>query len=346
MKRQRAKFLGLFLSLVLAMVTLTGCGTGTQDTEEETQIQTTQEAVQADNRVVRVGALKGPTTLGLLFLEDKASKGETNYSYEFQMKTAADELLPMIIKGELDIALLPANVAGILYQKTNGTISVIDINTLGVLYMVSGDKTITTPADLNGKTIYVTGKGTTPDYVLQYILKANGLTTQNCNIEYKSEATEIVTLLSEDASAIGLLPQPFVTVACEQNDALEIVMDMNAEWGKTDAGKNSMVTGVTVVRNEFLEQNEDLVADFLAEHEKSAQEINADVEKGAALAAEAGIIAKEAVAQKAIPACNITCITGEQMKEALSAYLEILYGQNPESVGGNLPEDTFYYMGE
>lgn len=329
MKKSGRKFLGLVLSFALCISMLAGCG-----------------ADKKDNTVVRIGALKGPTTLGLLFLQDKIQKGEASVNCEISMMTAADELLPLMIKGELDIALLPANVAGVLYQKTNGAVCVIDINTLGVLYMVSADDTITEPADLAGKTIYVTGKGTTPDYALQYLLEQNGLTTEDCNISYKSEATEIVTLLSEDTEAVGLLPQPFVTVACAQNEALSVVLDMNAEWEKAAGDTSSIVTGVTVVRNEFLAEHAALVADFLKEHAQSTEAVNNDVETGAALAVEAGIIVKEPIAKKAIPACNITCITGEKMKETLSGYLQVLYELNPESVGGALPEEEFYYIGE
>ena len=276
-------------------------------------------------------------------MED-AEAGKTENNYEFQVVTAADELLPLMIKGEMDIALVPANVASVLYNKTEGGICVIDINTLGVLYMVSGDTNLQSIADLQGKTIYLTGKGTTPDYVMQYILSQNGLSAQDCTLEYKSEATEVAALLAEDPDAIGLLPQPFVTAACAQNEALSIIFDMNEEWEKVQGeGGSRMVTGVTVVRKEFLEENENAVKTFLAEHEASAAAINADPAGGATLVVEAGIVAKEPIAQKAIPFCHIVSITGEDMKQALSGYLQVLYDQSPEAVGGNLPGDDFYY---
>ena len=295
---------------------------------------------------MKVGALKGATTLGLLPLEDKAANGEAGENYEFSMMTAADELLPMMIKGELDIALLPSNVASILYQKTNGGVTVIDINTLGVLYMVSGDSSVTGVEDLAGRTIYLTGKGTTPDYVLHYILSGNGMDADSdCTLEYKSEATEVAALLAENPDAIGLLPQPFVTAACAQNDALSVILDMNAEWEKLQGEDGSrLVTGVTVVRNEFLQEHENAVATFMEEHQASAQSMNSDVENGAKLAAASEIIAKEPIALKAIPKCNITYIDGADMKQALSGYLEVLYEQNPESIGGALPGDDFYYV--
>lgn len=320
------------LSFAMLGALLTGCGSG-----------------KAEEKVtVKVGALKGATTLGLLPLEDKAANGEAGENYEFSMMTAADELLPMMIKGELDIALLPSNVASILYQKTNGGVTVIDINTLGVLYMVSGDSSITGVEDLEGRTIYLTGKGTTPDYVLHYILSGNGMDADSdCTLEYKSEATEVAALLAENPDAIGLLPQPFVTAACAQNDALSVILDMNAEWEKLQGEDGSrLVTGVTVVRNEFLQEHENAVATFMEEHQASAQSMNSDVENGAKLAAASGIIAKEPIALKAIPKCNITYIDGADMKQALSGYLEVLYEQNPESIGGALPGDDFYYVSQ
>ncbi len=298
----------------------------------------------AETATVRVGSMKGPTTLGLLPLMDKQEKGEAKGNYEFTMVTAADELLPMVIKGELDIALVPANVAAVLYQKTEGQIAVIDINTLGVLYMVSGDASIKSVADLKGRTIYLTGKGTTPDFVLNYLLKQNGITETDVNLEYKSEATEVAVLLAENPDTIGLLPQPFVTVACTQNAALSVVLDTTAEWEKIQ-GKNgsSLVTGVTIVRKAFLEEKKEAVETFMEEHKESAKEANENVEQTATLAVEAGIIAKEPIAKKAIPYCNITYLDGADMKQALSGYLEVLYNSLPQSVGGTLPEEDFYY---
>ncbi len=328
MKKNFCKIIALGLTLLLSLAMLAGCGAKAQE--------------KAD---VRVGGLKGPTSMGLLFLKDKAESGEAGENYEFTMVAAADELLTMMVKGELDIALVPANVASVLYNKTKGAVSVIDINTLGVLYMVSGDDSIKSPADLKGRTIYLTGKGTTPDYVLHYIMQGNGLTDADVTLEYKSEATEVAAVLAEDPDAAGLLPQPFVTAACAQNEALGVVMDMNEQWTALQGEEGSkMVTGVTVVRDAFMEENEEAVKVFLQEHKESTESINADAEKGAQLAVSAGIIAKDAIALKAIPKCNITYIDGEEMKQALTGYLNVLFEQDPDSVGGALPADEFYYV--
>ncbi len=292
---------------------------------------------------IRVGAMKGPTSMGLLFMMEKAANGECVDTYEFQMATAADELLPLMVKGELDIALVPANVAAVLYQKTNGGITVIDINTLGVLYFVTGNSEITDVADLKGRTIYLTGKGTTPEASIKYVLEQNGLKEGEYTLEFKSEATEVAAVLAENPNAIGFLPQPFVTAAMMQNETLKVVLDMNAEWQKVQEDGSSMVTGVTVVRDAFLEENEAAVQRFLEEHALSAVAINEDVEKGAALAVEAGIVAKEPIAKKAIPDCNITCVTGVEMKSALEKYLNVLAEFKAELVGGKVPGEDFYY---
>lgn len=296
---------------------------------------------------VRVGSLKGPTSIGLVELMERAQYNETENDYSFTMETAADTLLAKMVQKELDIALVPANVASVLYNKTEGDVMVIDINTLGVLYMVSGNDNITDIRDLQGKTIYLTGKGTTPDYVLQYVLEENGLTLDDVTLEYKSEATEVAAVLSADETAIGLLPQPFVTATLVKNENLDIIFDMNVEWNKLQGEEGSMmVTGVTVVRKEFLEQNEDAVKLFLDDHKQSAEYVNNNVEEAASLVVKTGIIEREPIAKKAIPNCNITYIDKEEMKTALSGYLDVLYQKDAKAVGGTLPEDDFYYLGK
>lgn len=298
-------------------------------------------AAEAAPDIVRIGSLKGPTSMGLVFLMEESDTGKTNTSYEFSMAAAADELTAQLVKGDLDIALIPANVASILYQKTEGGICTIDINTLGVLYVVTGDESITSMDALAGKTIYLTGKGTTPDYVLQYLLSANQI--ENTTLEYKSEATEVAAVLASDPSAIGVLPQPFATAACIQNESLSQVLSLTDVWNETTTEGSQLVTGATVVRKEFLEQYPEAVEEFLEDHRASVESINTDPEKGAELVAALGIIEKAPVAQKAIPYCNIVCVTGEDMSDAMQGYLQVLYDQDPSSVGGSLPEEDFYF---
>lgn len=321
------KALAVMMSIAFCIMILTGCGNSVETTD------------------IRVGSLKGPTSMGLVYLMNRSEKGETAYNYTFTIEAAADVLLSKMVSGDIDIILVPANVASVLYNKTDGGVSVIDINTLGVLYMVSGDVSIRSMEDLKGKTVYLTGKGTTPDYVLRYLLTENDLTINDMDIEYKSEATEVAAVLAENPEAVGVLPQPFVTAACMQNEELSVVIDMTKEWAAVqgeDAG--SLVTGVTIAMNDFLQENPEAAAEFMKEHKASAAYANAYVEEAAALVAVYGIIDKVPVAVKAMPYCNITYIDGEDMKRVLSGYLEVLYRQDASSVGGSLPDDDFYYI--
>lgn len=324
-KKKIRRMAALVMSLVLTCSMFAGCGKkGTAN--------------------VRVGSLKGPTSMGILFLMDKAEKGGTDDTYDFRMAVGADELLPLMVQGDLDIALVPANVAAVLYQRTEGGVVAIDVNTLGVLYIVTGSAEINSVDDLAGKTIYLTGMGTTPEASLRYVLKENGLTEGDYTLEFKSEATEVAAVLAEDPTAIGLLPQPFVTAALLQNQELHVALDLNEEWHKVQGESGSgMVTGVTVVRKAFLEEHPETVKAFLEEHAESVAAINSDPDTGAALAVAQGIVAKEPIARQAIPDCNIVCITGEEMKTALSGYLEVLAGFDAAMVGGQVPGDDFYY---
>lgn len=321
--------------------------TAASDTEkEETGTAAQNSQTLGEPETLRVGSMKGPTTMGLVSLMDKASKGEAEGSYEFTMVTAADELVAKVVSGQVDIALVPANMASILYQKTNQGIQVLNINTLGVLYVAAADDSIQSIGDLKGKTVYMTGKGTTPDYAFHYLLSANGLGEGDVTIEYKSEATEVAAVLKEQADAIGLLPQPFVTVAMAQNENLKMVLDLTEEWDKVQSGDGGrLVTGVTVCRKEVLEDEAkaEAVKVFMKEHGESAETVNSDVAAAAELVAAAGIIEKAPIAQKAIPYCSIVCIDGDEMKQMLSGYLAVLHDQDPSSVGGQLPDDGFYF---
>lgn len=333
------KVLPVLMALAMTAAALTGCAKGAGETAAEAT------TAAAAGYTLRIGSLKGPTSMGLVELMDQAAKGEAKGSYEFTMVTAADELLGKIVSGDLDVALVPSNMASIIFNKTNHGVNVLNINTLGVLYVVSSDDSIKFIADLKGKTVYLTGKGTTPDYALQYLLKANGMTTDDVTLEYKSEPTEVAALLKEKPDTIGLLPQPFVTVAMAQNDTLKMVLDLTKEWDAVsgeDGG--SLVTGVTICRGELFEEHADAIQTFMEEQKASAAFANENVAETAKLVAAAGIIEKAPVAEKAIPYCSITYIDGTDMKNRLYGYLSALYEMDPATVGGELPTKDFFYI--
>ncbi|MDO4489086.1 MAG: ABC transporter substrate-binding protein, partial [Eubacteriales bacterium] len=279
--------------------------------------------------------LTGPTTMGLIKVVDSEK-------YTFTLAGAADEVTPKLIQGELDMAAIPANLASVLYNNTQGKIRVLAVNTLGVLYITEKGDTVTDVASLKGKTIYATGKGSTPEYTLKHILKENGIDPENdVTIEFKSEPAEIVALLENAEGGVAMLPQPYVTAAMSKVEGLHIVLNLSEEWDKLGSD-SKLITGVLVGRSDFIDANPEAVETFLNEYKESVDWVVNNTEEASELIDKYGIV-KAAIAKKALPMCNITFISGEEMKTNLSGYLNVLFEANPKAVGGSLPGDDFYY---
>lgn len=296
---------------------------------------------------VRTAALKGPTAMGLVRFMSEADAGNlADEDWSFQILASADEVTPLIAKSEVDVAAVPANLASVLYNKTEGGVRVVAVNTLGVLYVCELGDEVKTVSDLRGRTIYSAGKGATPQYALEYVLRQAGLDPDSdVTIEWKSEHAECVAALAEGAGAVAMLPQPFVTTAQAKNDQIRVALDLNREWESAceAAGQKArLITGVAVVRSEFADAHPEAVDAFLDHYRESVEYVNGNVGEAAKLVAGYDIVS-EAVAAKALPACNITFAAGQDMKDQLSGYLEILHGQNAQAVGGSLPGDDFYY---
>ena len=290
---------------------------------------------------VRVAALKGPTAMGLAALEEE-SAADPGVSYEFTLAASADEVTPALLQGDLDIACVPANLAAVLYQKTEGQIVTVAVNTLGVLYLVENGNAVQSLSDLKGKTIVAAGKGSTPEYALRYLLTENGINPDaDLTIDWKSEHSECVAALGQGAATIALLPQPFVTVAQGKIQGLRMALDLTAEWDALDNG-SALLTGVAVARKAFAEERPAAVSAFLQDYAGSVDWVNGSTAEAAAVIGEMGIVDAD-VAEKALPYCNIVCLTGTEMKAKLSGYLRVLFDADPASVGGALPGDDFYY---
>ena len=290
---------------------------------------------------VDVAALRGPTSMGLVKLMEESENGLTDNSYSFTLEGAPDAIVPLLVKGDIDAAAIPGNLASVLYNNTKGQIEVIAINTLGVLYIVENGDSIQSVDDLRGRTIYSAGKGSTPEYALQYILSSNGLEVgKDVFIEWKSEHAECVAALKADKNGCAMLPQPFAATAMLQDGNIRIALDLNDLW-EEQVG-SVLITGVTVVRKDFASENPETLQAFMEDYASSVEYAQCDVPGAAALIGKYGIVPEKA-AFAALPYCRISFITGEEMKEALSEYLSILYDANPKSVGGALPDDGFYY---
>ena len=337
------RLLGLAMSAVMAL-SLTACTSGT---DNSSSVPEQSSSVAEERATIRVGGLKGPTAMGMVKLMEDDAAGTTANDYEFTLAGSADEINPLLIKGELDIAAVPTNVASVLYNKTEGQMEILALNTLGVLYVVENGDSIQSIEDLRGKTVYSTGQGATPEYALNYILSENGMTVgTDVTVEYKSEHSELAALLAAGQADIAVLPQPFVTSVLTQNPDVRIALDLTEEWDKVTEDGSKLTMGALVVRKDFAESNPEAVEAFLKEYQASTEYVTdeANLDDAAALIEKYGIIAAN-VAKQALPYCNIVCITGEEMKTAAEGFLSILAEANPSSVGGALPAEDFYYLG-
>lgn len=322
------RIISALIAAAMVMV-LVGCGGSAQSTAEKITI--------------RLGGLKGPTSIGMVKLLDDAKAGTTANAYDFTMGGSADELTPLLLKGELDVLAAPVNLGAVLYNKSEGAVLMAAINTLGIIYIVEkGGEEISDIESLKGTTIYATGKGSTPEYALTFLLSQHGLTLgQDVTVEWMSEPTEIVAKMAALDHTVAMLPQPYVTVAGTQVEGLRVALDLTEEWNKLGVDSQFLTAGL-IVRKAFAEEHPDEFKKFLEEYKASTEFVNANVEDASALVEKYDIV-KAPIAKKAIPECNIVCITGDEMKTATKGYLKVLSDLNPKSVGGTLPGDDFYY---
>ncbi len=293
---------------------------------------------------IHVTVLAGPTGMGAVKLMYDNKEGSALNNYTFNVATNPDEVAAAVINGSTDIAALPVNLASVLFNKTDHDIQVIAVNTLGVLYILENGNTIHTVNDLRGKTIYASGQASTPEYILDFILTNNGIVPDNdVTIEYYTAHNELATFITSGDVLLGMLPEPNVSAVLSSNSDVRIALNMTEEWNKISDDTSMLMQGCVIVNRAFAESNKKAVNQFLSEYKKSIEFVNENISEAAQMIADNGILAKAAIAEKAIKNCNIVYIDGDDMKKSMSGFLEILYTANPASVGGKLPDDDFYY---
>lgn len=293
---------------------------------------------------IRVAALNGPTGMGMVkLMEDAESNNAVNY--EFSTYGAPDELLGKVINGEVDIAALPTNMASVIYNKTEGQIQLAAINTLGVLYVLEEGDEINSIADLKGKKINVSGKGATPDYIIQYLLKENGIDPEkDIELDFSMQHADLAAAVASGDAKIALLPQPHVTSALLKNENVRIALDITEEWEEVLGDNNPLPMGCIVVQKEFAKSYPKALEDFLTQYENSVKWVNENHEEAGQLIEKHGILPNAKLAEKAIPKCNIVFLDGQKSQSPMDEFLKVLFELNPASVGGELPGEDFYYI--
>ena len=348
------KKLTSLLLILFMLVTLSACAKApVGPTSSTTEPSDSQDASDLDTKTeIRISVLSGTTGMGIAPLMKSVNEGKEPLNYKISVVNAADQIAPGIIKGSIDIAAVPTNLAATLYNKTKGQIKVLCANTKGVLYVVSSDPSVTCISDLKGKTVFVPGQGTNPEFILRHIIEKNGMTVGTdvvFDYTYNSPDALMGAVAATDKVSIALLPEPKVSIACDKNKNFKSVIDITAEWNKINPDA-PLYQGCIIVRSAFLEEHPNEVKEFLRRYEQSISEVNNDPATSAKIIAELGIIAENAdsayneyIAKNTIPSCNLCYVSGTELEGALSKLYEILYKMTPSAVGGALPDNGIYY---
>ena len=350
MKKNRILY--SLLALALSLTSVIGLGSCGEAKPAETTAETTTaapetteaEPIKTPDRDINVAVLAGPTGMGAAKLIADSKSEKTELSYNFTVDTNSPAVAASVISGEYDIAALPTNLAASLYNKTGGKVLCAAVNTGGVLYVLENGDTIHSVEDLRGKTVYSTGQASTPEYILNYILRKNGLEPgTDVTVEYLSEHSELATKMISGEVALGVLPEPNVTTTLTKGpESLRTALNLTTEWASVAGDESSLLQGCVVVRAEFAEEYPEAVEKFLEEYHASVDYINT-ADDAADIIADCGIVPSAAIAKKALPNCNILYLAGDEMKAQLSGFLSVLFDADPTSVGGKLPADDFYY---
>ena len=312
-----------FVSLMLAVLMIVSCAA----------LVSCRKA--KDDTVIRIAALKGPTGMGAAPLMDK----EKYPQYDIKINSDPSAVASAFIAGEYDAAAVPVNLAATLYNKLEGDVVMLGITTLGVLYVLESGEEIDSMADLSGRTLFATGQGSTPEYILNYLLEKNGLT--DVTVEFKAEHSELAALMASGEVTLGMMPEPNVTATMVKNDSLRVALDLTEEWNKVC--DSELVQGVLIARKSFVNEHDALIKQLTADYAKAAETVNTGSDEACQMIVDAEILPALAIAKAAIPRCNIVFMTGEKMKKAASAMYEVLFSFDPKSVGGKLPGEDLYY---
>ena len=346
------KMLILFLSICIVL-SMTACSDTSNKSPQASDDVTASDnsEVNADNESkssaerpeVSMMLVNGFAAIGAVNMFEENEKGTAQNKYDITLATAPDEVSAKVLSGEVDIASIPTNMAATLYNRSEGQVAIAAVNTLGVVQLISSDDTIQSLDDLKSREVYGCGQGAIPEYTFEYILAANGIdTATDINIEYKSGHEEVSSLMSSGQIEIATIPQPLATKVLEKNSDARIVIDLTEEWNKLDTGA-IISQGCVVIQRSLIEDNQEAVANFLEDYERSCNAVHSDLETTAQLCEKFDVL-DAATALKAIPEANQVFISGQEMQDGLEPFFEILFEANPQAVGGDLPDDGFYYI--
>jgi NitT/TauT family transport system substrate-binding protein len=332
MKRKLSVFLTGFI-VIISMLFAAGCSNSSNSKVDSNSKQSETK--------IKVATLKGPTGIGMVKLMN-----DNKSDYDISLYDSPDQVVSKIVVGDVDIAAVPSNLAAVLYNKTKGNVELAAINTLGVLYVVENGNSVNNISDLKGKTIYSSGKGSVPEFALNYILKQNGIDPEkDVTIDYKMTHSDLAAAVASKKVNLALLPEPFVTTTKIKDKDLNIQLNLTEEWNTASKGKSKLIMGAIIFNKDFADKNSEAANKFLEEYKKSVEFVNNNKEDAAKLVEKYGIISNSKIAEMAIPRCNIVFISAQDGKTSLDNFYNVLISDDPKSIGGKLPDEKFYYTG-
>lgn len=336
----------LFILSVLLVVSIAGCAKKQPKEEvevKEKEVVNDEEKTEIVDLDLNVAGLKGPTSMGMIKLFEDYTNPSEGLNINYTVESAPDLLVGKLIKGELDIATVPTNLASIIYNKTKGKYKLVNINTLNVMYIMTDGAEINSIKDLKDETLYISGKGATPDFVTRYLIEKNGLIIgEDINVDFSLDHSSLAQAINSGEVKFGVLPQPFVTTLMMKNSDVKIGVDLQKEWEAVE-DDSLLALGGLLVKTELIENHPEIVNNFLDEYKKSVEYVNSNPKGASILIEKFGILPKAKMAEMAIPKCNIVYKDAKDIQNELNEYYKILFDFNPKSVGGKLPDDEFYY---
>lgn len=349
------KLLSIIIAVMLVISAFAGCTKkevtpSASETQTEAPAQdekeTENKAQEPANSGMKIALLKGPTAIGAVMLMNETENGKVFGNYNFEVLTTPDEVTSKLISGEVDVAAVPVNLASAIYNKDKESVQIAAINTLGTLYILENGNAIQSLSDLSGKTIYSTGQGAVPEYVLQYVLNKKGIT--DCKVEFMQTHAELAAAVAAGKVQIAMLPEPFASVATSKNSDVRVALDVAKSWDEYSYQEenvaNTLPMGCIVVRKEYIDAHEKEFSKFLDEYDYFIEVANDDPENTARYVVSYGILDDEEVAAASIPNCNITFIEGSKMLRLVENFLNTMYEANPKAIGGAVPDENFYYV--
>ena len=328
MKRKKSLLI-VSMILIMTLMAFTGCGT---QAEEPAEL----------SAPVNIACMNGPTGMGMVDL-----MGNENYNIEvFQAPTDA---VPKIISGEIDVACVPSNLAAVLYNKTEGQIVSVSPMVMGVLHILGNGVEVSDVADLKGQTIVSAGQGGTPEYALQEVLQNAGLEMgKDVKVEWLASHADVNAKLLSDEGTIAMVPEPFVSAALAQGAGkVTDLFDMNTLW--SEATGQDFPMGVLIARRDFVENRGSDLNILLNDLAASIEDVNSASDEVAQKIVDAGFLGNADIAKAAIPNCNLTLYTGDELAkgaEIMKTFNETMFALTPPAVGGALPGEDLYYTGE